>query len=214
LIHIGDTEESASQVRPPWLEGLQMKPNAIPGDANRRRFCLGRWAPRKKADRLQRFHLFSDAARAGDLESTKMILELDPGFIFHKDSTGWTALHFAALSNNKEIAQLVLAAKAKVNAKAKKGETPLHVAATHLHGIDLARLLLESGANPNAKNDQGWTPLHLTALSGNSQLAELLLASNAQANLEAKNGSTPFFIALSNGQKEVMRILRIYGGCE
>ncbi len=83
----------------------------------------------------------------------------------------------------------------------------MHVAATHLHGIDLARLLLRSGANSNAKNDEGWTPLHMTALSGNSQLAELLLVSNAQPNLKAKNGWTPFFTALSRGQREVMRIL-------
>lgn len=55
-----------------------------------------------------------------------------------------------------EVARLLLAAGADVNARDAKGNTALLLCHRN---INLAELLLQAGANPNARNDAGETPL-------------------------------------------------------
>ena len=73
-----------------------------------------------------------DAALNGDLEKVKALLKGDPELVFsqttNKDDEGSTPLHFAALNGHKEVAELLLANRAKVDATNGTGWTPLHVA--------------------------------------------------------------------------------------
>ncbi len=55
----------------------------------------------------------------------------------------------------KNVAELLLAKGADVNATNNDGDTPLHCAAYHR---DMAELLLNKGANVSAKNKRGETP--------------------------------------------------------
>jgi ankyrin repeat protein len=71
-----------------------------------------------------------DAAQADDLEQVKALLKGNPGSVLSKDDKyGLTPLHLAALRGHQEVAELLLARKAEVNAKDKLGLTPLHMAA-------------------------------------------------------------------------------------
>ena len=106
----------------------------------------------------------------------------------------WTPLHSAALKGHQEIAELLIAKGADVNAKDGGGETPLDQAIKYNHtetidllrkhggktGVELSiqkavkagdvevvKQHLSAGTDVNAKNDRGWThPLHSAARHG------------------------------------------------
>ncbi len=119
-----------------------------------------------------------DAARNGDVAKVRALLKDHPDLVSSKGSTGETPLHVAAAKGFDDVAQLLLAQKANVNAQDDNGRTPLHLAAQGGHK-DVLELLLASKAEVNAKDNKGWTPLHLAASRGHKEVAELLLADGA-----------------------------------
>jgi len=106
-----------------------------------------------------------------------------PGVI----ASGATPLHMAILSDQREVARLLIAEGANINAPAKDeyGGTPLHWAAA-LGRVEIARQLIDAGANVNAVDKNGYTPLDATALDQFSKrksrlaIAELLLKSGGE----------------------------------
>lgn len=60
------------------------------------------------------------------------------------DMRGRTPLHWAAYEGRRDVAELLLAHHAEVNARTKAGETPLHVALGNNHK-DAAELLRQHG---------------------------------------------------------------------
>ncbi len=111
-----------------------------------------------------------DAARIGRVDIVNSLLAEDPERVSAKDKEGLTPLHFAALYDHKEIAELLIAKGADVNAKDKDGWTPLHETGKK----DVAELLIAKGADVNAKDKEGLTPLHFAALYDHTAVAELL----------------------------------------
>jgi ankyrin repeat protein len=64
----------------------------------------------------------------GDLPKVRALLKSNPDLVFAKD-IGMTPLHVAAFTGHKEIAELLVANRADVNARDKGNQTPLHMAA-------------------------------------------------------------------------------------
>jgi ankyrin repeat protein len=152
-----------------------------------------------------------EAANAGDLAKVKALLKDNPDLVSSKDSYGLTPLHYAAWQGHKEVAELLLIAKADINAKANDGRTPLHVAA-YWGQKDVAALLLVNQADVNAKDEGGWTPLHYAAWGGQKDVAALLLIHKADVNAKANDGRTPLHAAAYWGHKDVVKLLRQHGG--
>ena len=88
-----------------------------------------------------------------------------------------TPLYLAAQEAQKEIAVLLIANGADVNAKNKYGDTPLHGAAFSGHK-EVAALLIANGADVNAKEVDDQTPLDWAAHPHNpnadAEITELL----------------------------------------
>eukprot|EP00730_Choanoeca_flexa_P007994 TRINITY_DN12421_c1_g3_i1.p2 TRINITY_DN12421_c1_g3~~TRINITY_DN12421_c1_g3_i1.p2 ORF type:complete len:125 (+),score=13.72 TRINITY_DN12421_c1_g3_i1:717-1091(+) len=100
------------------------------------------------------------------------------------DALQWsmTPLHrLAEREGSIEVAELLLAAGANMDATNWFGRTPLHVASQY--HPSLAMLLISKGADVNATDQDEYTPLH--SFEGSIEVAELLLA--AGADLEATN---------------------------
>src|SRR5271155_1820794 len=93
-----------------------------------------------------------DAAQKGDLATVQTLLKSHPHLVFSKDDRGDTPLHWASAKGHKDVAQLLLASGADVNARNNNGWTPLHYAVSH-DRKDVVELLLANKADVNAKTD-------------------------------------------------------------
>jgi Ankyrin repeats (3 copies)/Ankyrin repeats (many copies) len=113
------------------------------------------------------------AARDGDFAKVKALVQDYPDLVFTKSENGQTPLHFAAENGHRDVAELLLANKAEVNARDTFRKTPLHYAAENGHK-DVAELLLANKADVNAKESLGETPLNEAVLWHHADVAELL----------------------------------------
>jgi hypothetical protein len=72
------------------------------------------------------------------------------------DQPGWAPLHYAADVGAVGLAQVLVNAGARIDARSPNDTTPLMMAARNGHGT-MARWLLERGADREARNALGWT---------------------------------------------------------
>ena len=146
------------------------------------------------------------AAYNGDLEKTRLLLKHNPNLVFAKNSEGFTALHYAARHGYVEIARLLLAERADVNAKTDKGYTPLQYAVMYDHK-EIVQLLLSNKADVDVRDGIGCTPLYVAAENGQIEEVGILLAAKADVNARTIHGSTALSVAASDGREDVARLL-------
>ncbi|GLT57284.1 hypothetical protein SLA2020_302670 [Shorea laevis] len=95
-----------------------------------------------------------------------------------KNMYGETPLHMAAKNGCNEVARLLLAHGAFIEAKANNGMTPLHLAvwdSIRSDDYSVVKTLLEYKADCSAEDNEGMTPLnHLSKGPGSEKLRELL----------------------------------------
>ena len=129
------------------------------------------------------------------------------------------SIHYAANSGNIEAIKQHLAAGADVNAKDKRGTTPMHKAAGRGHK-EIVELLIAEGADVNATDGDGDTPLHLAGNTTTStEIAELLISKGADVNAmnlsppgRRIGGMTPLDMATLGNRTEIADLLRKHGG--
>ena len=85
----------------------------------------------------------------------------------------------AASVGSREIAELLIAGGADVNARETGGATPLHQA-TYGDHVEVAALLITCGANVNAQDDGGYTPSDYSF----GQTADLLIINGGRTKDE------------------------------
>ena len=108
--------------------------------------------------------------------------------------------------------KLLLDAGAQVNAKDRKGATPLYRAV--LWGdTKILNLLLAHGADINIKALEGDTPLHVAAIHGASK-SKWLLEHGAEVNAKNKRGDTPLSLAQKYNHVEIINLLKSAGAKE
>ena len=149
----------------------------------------------------------ADAAMHGDRAAVKALLQ-QGGDVNAAQGDGMTALHWAAMKNDGELAQMLVYAGANVKATTRLGSnTPLVLAARN-GNAPVVQVLLKAGADAKAATSTGTTPLMLAAASGNTEAVTALLA--AGSDLEAKESSmqqTPLMFAAAFSRVEVMKAL-------
>ena len=116
------------------------------------------------------------------------------------------SIHYAANSGNIEAIKQHLDAGTDVNAKDKRGTTPMHKATGRGHK-EIVELLIAEGADVNAKNDWGITPLYSAVGNGHKEIAELLIENGADVNAKRGDGFTPLQFAIVSGHKEIVELL-------
>ena len=109
-------------------------------------------------------------------------------------------------SSRCKAVELLLQNGCDVNGFAKKGETPLCMAAKHVDDSTV-RLLLDHGAEVNLCNSHGDSPLLIVCGIGHDSTVELLLKNGANVNLCNLKGVNPLFKACENGNDSIVKVL-------
>jgi len=159
-----------------------------------------------------------DAVAEGDADAVKAMLDRDPQLVNARHD-GASPLHFAALENQREIVDILLASGADLEARDDEfNMTPIGWANEKGHGemvehiyrkgarVNLVsavafgledrvrELLVDNGDSINETDHYG-TPIHEASLWGHSVIVEILLAHGADPELKNAHGETAIEIA-------------------
>jgi ankyrin repeat protein len=123
-----------------------------------------------------------------------------------QNQLGETPLMLAAITNQLELAKVLLARGADVN---RPGWTPLHYASTRGHS-EMMRLLLEHDAYIDSESANGTTPLMMAAYSAPSLAVKLLLEEGADPTLTNHGNATALDLALSKDHQQSAFYIRAF----
>lgn len=153
-----------------------------------------------------RYPTLDEAIARGDLADVKLHLQLEPARLHGARDAAMAPLHQAILRNRSEIAAVLLAAGADVNAPDRSQRTPLHLAVER-NNADLVAALLARGAKPNERDRMGWTPLHHAAAKDRLAVAQALIKGGADASTLSERGGTALHEAAASGGEELIRLI-------
>ena len=142
-----------------------------------------------------------DAARTGNTDLVRSMLENGISVNSCRNLTRETALHVACFFNHSDVLKLLVDAGASINAVTRSQFTPLHYAADsgNLEDHDL-QLLLLAGAEVTARDVDGNTPLHTSARMGRLNTFKILAVEGANAYVRELSGCS--YLTASNNAGE------------
>lgn len=143
------------------------------------------------------------AAKTGDVEKIKAILERKPNLEIHSNNRHFTPLHTSVINNHSDAVKVLVDAGADIEARANDGLTSLHLAS--MKGLsDVTYALILCHADVHATESTGSTPLHAAAYYGHLEVAsKLLFAGHANPLRKDKAGNTPLQLARGRGHNEI-----------
>ena len=145
------------------------------------------------------------AAQADDLEAVREALTKVDANVRDK-ATQTTALEHAVQHGNREIIQLLLWAKADVNARDRSGQTVLMMLGESVTP-EIIWDLIHAGAKVNLRDNDGDTALSEIAPINNTEALKTLLDAGAKVNGTNNDGETALMKAASEGLVNNIRIL-------
>jgi len=152
-----------------------------------------------------------DAAMQGNKDQVRALLK-DGADVNTAQGDGMTALHYAAMKHDVDLAKMLLYAGANVKATTRiGGYTPLLIASRE-GDAPMLDALLGGGADANNATTNGTTALMFAAASGKVDAVKTLIAKGAKVNTrEPVKGETALTFAAANGRTEVIRELTANG---
>lgn len=153
----------------------------------------------------------ANAAMNGERDGVRALLKkgLD---VNEAQGDGTTALHWAAIKGDADLAQMLIYAGANVRATTRLGAyTPLYLAAKGGHSGVVAALLA-AGADAKALTSNGTTPLMIAAASGDTRTITSLVENGADINArDGAKGETPLMFAAAFNRADAIKLLLARG---
>ncbi|KAK6144521.1 hypothetical protein DH2020_021341 [Rehmannia glutinosa] len=158
---------------------------------------------------LNGFDALHIAAKQGDLEVVKVLLEAQPELAMTVDIANTTALHTAATKGHIEIVNYFLESESHLATIARSnGKTALHSAARNGH-VQVVNALLEKEPGITTRIDKkGQTALHMAVKGQNVEVVEeLIRADPSTINMVDTKGNTALHIATRKGRAQIVKLL-------
>ncbi|XP_004505916.1 ankyrin repeat-containing protein At5g02620-like isoform X2 [Cicer arietinum] len=149
------------------------------------------------------------AAKQGDLDILKILMEAHPELSMTVDPSNTTALHTAATQGHTEIVKFLLEAGSSLATIARSnGKTALHSAARNGH-LDVVKAILEKEPGVVTRTDKkGQTALHMAVKGQNLEVVEeLIKADPSSINMVDNKGNTALHIATRKGRIQIIKLL-------
>ena len=143
-------------------------------------------------------------AREGKLSEVRRLIA-DGVNVNAADNNGGTALHYAAIFGQSEVAKVLIAAGVNVNAAGENRVVALHFAINN-RNIEIVKALIAAGANVNVADIEGWTALLLAVKYGYTEVVKVLIAAGANVNAAIAD-ATALNLAVANGHAKVAKVL-------
>ena len=148
-----------------------------------------------------------EAAKTGDLEQLKKILEKDPALVNNTDEDRMTPLHHAIDEGKLEAASLLIERGADIDALNYKTETPLHIAA-YEGNAEAVKLLLKHDSDLTKREMRDRIPLFLACNWGRDlETVRLLIDAGSDVNDKNSRGEIVLVSTLYYGKKEIIDLL-------
>ena len=154
--------------------------------------------------------LLAEGADAAAIDPARFLLVEQESVDSPRGVVGDSALYIAADKGFTEMAQLLLAYGANIEAADQFRQTPLSIAAFRGH-TPLVALLLAHGARIEGGDYRGKTPLHEAAKEGHLEVVKLLLAQGADIRAADDWGMTALHQAATWGHADVAGLLLAQG---
>ena len=149
----------------------------------------------------------ADAAMKNDTETVRSLIKQAVD-VNAAQGDGMTALHYAALNGNLEMARMLISAGANLKAATRLGSySPLFMAAKN-GNTTVVDALLKAGADAKAAGTTGLDALMMAATSGDAESIRLLIQRGADPNArEAERGQTALGYAASFNRVDAIQAL-------
>lgn len=115
---------------------------------------------------------------------------------------GITALWRAIVENRPRCVEMLLEAKANVDAVSKGVGAPVHIACSN---AECLRLLIQYNVDVNMLNSHGYSAMHLALLHGNLLCVQILVAAGAEVDKSSIQRYTPLAHAIDIGTTAVLQ---------
>jgi ankyrin repeat protein len=111
---------------------------------------------------------------------------------------------------SRDLIKLLLDAGIDVNARAGRGDTPIHWAASS-NSREIVEMLIVEGADIGIIDSDHGTLLHSAAPNRRKDVMELFIKKGLDVNAQKSNGETPLHVAAQSGNKDVVELLIAHG---
>ena len=153
----------------------------------------------------------ADAAMNRDGAAVTALIK-DAADVNAAQGDGMTALHWAAMTGDVEIARMLIYAGANVKASTRIGAyTPLYLASQQ-GNAEVIEALIQAGSDPKAGTPNGTTPLMVAAQAGKIDAVGVLIDGGADVNAkDGVRGQTPLMYAAAANRADVITLLAARG---
>ncbi|CAL1399175.1 unnamed protein product [Linum trigynum] len=149
------------------------------------------------------FHIVS---KQGNLETLRVLMEVNPVLAMTFDSSNTTTLHSAAAQGHMDVVDFLLEQCGTVAAIAKSnGKMALHLATRNGHLQIVKALLVKDVAIATRTDKEGQTALHMAVKGQNAELVEELVMSDPSLiNMVDGKVNTALHIAARKGRTQIV----------
>ncbi|CAG2111544.1 unnamed protein product [Medioppia subpectinata] len=120
------------------------------------------------------------------------------------NTTGQSALHYAASKDRLDIARYLIDSGAHINLRDKLNQTPLHRSASKGNQKIVELLLSRSDIQLNPQDVVGNTPLHLSCEEERTEVAKVLIKAKALTDIQNKDKKLAFDLCLNESVKRLL----------